>query len=85
MELLHKKFGFPTAEILSAATRDGGAIMGMADELGLVKPGYLADLLLVDGDPLRDITLLQDKAKLRLIMKGGRFHKSPARVETAAG
>jgi imidazolonepropionase-like amidohydrolase len=84
LELFQKKFGFSPAEILSAATRDGGAIMGLSDELGLVKQGYLADLLLVDGDPLRDITLLQDKAKLGLIMKGGRFHKRPAMVETAA-
>jgi imidazolonepropionase-like amidohydrolase len=38
-----------------AATRLGGEIMGRPHELGQVKPGYLADLLLVDGDPLADI------------------------------
>jgi hypothetical protein len=74
-ELFQDKFGFEPAEILVAATRDGGAIMGMADELGLIKPGYIADLVLVDGDPLRDIRLFQDKNKLTLIMKEGRLHK----------
>ena len=46
-------------------------------ELGKVQPGYLADLLLVDGDPLADITVLQDRDKLDYIMKDGRFHKEP--------
>jgi imidazolonepropionase-like amidohydrolase len=76
-ELFQDKFGFEPAEILAAATRDGGAIMGMADELGLIKPGYIADLVLVDGDPLRHIRLFQDKNKLTLIMKEGRLHKRP--------
>ena len=38
-------------EAIVAATRDGGALMGLGDQLGQVRPGYLADLLLVDGDP----------------------------------
>jgi imidazolonepropionase-like amidohydrolase len=52
--------------------------MGMGDELGQVKPGFLADLLLVDGDPASDVTVLQDRQRLRGIMKDGRFHKDPA-------
>jgi imidazolonepropionase-like amidohydrolase len=40
-------------------------------ELGLVKEGYLADLLLVDGDPLKDIRTLQDNRRFAFIMKGG--------------
>ena len=47
--------GFSPMETLVAATRLGGEIMGRPDELGQMKPGYLADLLLVDGDPLADI------------------------------
>ena len=46
----------------------------MGNELGQVKEGYLADLLLVAGDPLTDITLFQDKANLVMIMKDGRIH-----------
>lgn len=60
-----------------AATRLGGEIMGRADELGLVQEGYLADLLLVDGDPVADITLLQDQARLLAIVKDGVFVKQP--------
>ena len=45
--------------------------MQAADELGLVKEGYLADLLLVDGDPLNDIRVLQDNKRFAFIMKGG--------------
>ncbi len=77
-ELFQHKFGFEPAQILAAATRDGASLMGMGDELGLIKPGYLADLLLVDGDPLSDITLFQDKDNLRLIMQNGEFYKRPA-------
>jgi imidazolonepropionase-like amidohydrolase len=69
--------GFTPTETLVAATRMGGEIMGMADELGQVKPGYLADLLLVDGNPLTDIKRLQDQDALLVIMKDGRLHKGP--------
>ena len=50
---------------------------GMGHELGMVRAGYLADLLLVDGDPLADITLFQEQARLLMIMKDGTFVKSP--------
>ena len=50
-------------ETLVAATRLGGEIMGLPGELGQVKAGYLADLLLVDGDPLADIAVLQDRTR----------------------
>jgi imidazolonepropionase-like amidohydrolase len=52
--------------------------MGFPHELGQVKPGYLADLLLVDGDPLTDIKGLQNQDALLAIMKGGQLHKAPA-------
>ena len=70
--------GFTPMETLVAATRMGGEIMGRPDELGQVKPGYLADLLLVDGDPLADIKRLQRQDALLVIMKDGRLHKAPA-------
>jgi imidazolonepropionase-like amidohydrolase len=68
--------GFSPMETLVAATKHGGEIMGKPGELGVVKAGALADLLIVDGDPLADITLLQDRTKLRTIMKDGALHKS---------
>ena len=69
--------GFTPMETLVAATRMGGEVMGMGEELGQIKPGYLADLLLVDGDPLADIKRLQSQAALLVIMKDGRLHKAP--------
>ena len=69
--------GFTPMQAIVAATRMGGEIMGMADSLGLVREGFLADLLLVDGDPLADVAILQDRDRLLAIMKDGMFHKAP--------
>jgi imidazolonepropionase-like amidohydrolase len=77
IELFVTLFGYTPAAALSAATKLGGEIMGMADDLGLIKPGYLADLLLVDGDPLQDIALFQDSDNFLMIMKDGKYHKAP--------
>jgi imidazolonepropionase-like amidohydrolase len=71
-------YGYTPAEALSAATMLGGQIMGMGGELGLIRPGYIADLLIVEGDPTADVRILQDKANLRSILQAGRFYKAPA-------
>jgi imidazolonepropionase-like amidohydrolase len=76
-------FGYSPAEALRAATQLGGEIMGMESELGLVRPGYLADLLLVDGDPTQDVRVLQDKNRLLMIMQGGKLHKRVAQLSVA--
>ena len=53
--------------------------MGMGNELGLIREGYLADLLLVDGDPTRDLSLLEGQGKsLSLIVKAGQVMKDLA-------
>jgi imidazolonepropionase-like amidohydrolase len=64
-------------QAIVAATRYGGEIMMRGNELGQLKPGYLADLLLVDGDPIADIRILQDRDRLLAVMKDGVFHKPP--------
>ena len=69
--------GFSPMEAIQAATKRGGEIMGMANELGMIREGYLADLLLVDGDPLENVAILQDRNRIRAIMKDGKFHKAP--------
>lgn len=69
--------GFTPMEAILAATALGGEIMQQPDELGKVQPGYLADLILLDGDPLEDITILQDPSKIHAIMKDGKFHREP--------
>ncbi|WP_010542909.1 amidohydrolase family protein [Sphingomonas elodea] len=73
-------FGFTPAEALRAATQYGGELMDLA--VGLVRPGYLADLLLVDGDPTEDVRILQDRERLKMIMKNGVLHKALAEAET---
>ncbi|BBK31642.1 imidazolonepropionase-like amidohydrolase [Stella humosa] len=78
LEHFVKLFGFSPLEAITAATRLGGELMMQGDELGQVKPGFLADLLLVDGDPSRDVAILQDRDRLLAIMQEGRFHKAPA-------
>ena len=60
-----------------AATQYGGQIMGMGDELGMLKEGYLADMILVDGDPIANVRILQEHDRLLAIMKDGKFHKRP--------
>ena len=70
--------GFTPMEAIQAATKYGGEIMGMANELGMVREGYLADLLLVDGDPVADVRILQDKTRILAIMKDGKFHRRAA-------
>jgi imidazolonepropionase-like amidohydrolase len=48
---------------------------GLSSEVGQVRSGYYADLLVIDGDPLKDIRLFQDQDKIVGVMKGGRFAK----------
>jgi imidazolonepropionase-like amidohydrolase len=78
LKLFVDLFGYTPAEALSAATKLGGQIMGMGEELGQVRQGYLADLLLVNGDPTRDVAILQDKNRIQAVMKAGQFHRAPS-------
>lgn len=70
-------FGYSNTEALVAATKWGAEAMLMGHCLGEVKPGYLADLLLVKGRPDEDVRLLEDRRNLMAIMKDGAFHKQP--------
>lgn len=78
LELFVKLFSWPAKDVLVAATQWGADLMGMGSELGQIRESFLADLLLVDGNPLDDVTILQDRAKLLAIMKDGAFRKAPA-------
>ncbi|MBT3373810.1 MAG: amidohydrolase family protein [Rhodospirillaceae bacterium] len=69
---------FSPMEAIMAATKGGSEIMMMENELGQIKEGFLADILLVDGNPLTDVSILQDANRLIGIMKDGGFHKDPA-------
>ena len=69
--------GFSPIETLVAATKYGGDLMGMRTELGQLAPGFLADVLVVKGDPTSDISVLEDATNLRYILQGGKIHKQP--------
>ena len=62
-------------EVLVSATRTNAELFRMQDRIGTVEPGKLADLLVVKGNPLRDLRLFQNLDNLRLIMKGGVIYK----------
>lgn len=76
LQIFVDHFGYSPAEALTAATALGGELMDL--QVGRVREGWLADLLLVDGDPTRDVSILQDKARLAMIMQGGALYKAPA-------
>ena len=69
--------GYSPIEALRCATRYGFEAMGRGNDLGLIRPGFVADVLLVKGDPTRDVKLLQDAKNLLCIMKDGVCHKTP--------
>ena len=64
--------GFTPLEAITCATRSGAELMRMDDRFGTLQVGKLADLVVVNGDPLRDISVLQDRGRLS-VMQGGRF------------
>jgi imidazolonepropionase-like amidohydrolase len=76
LRLFVEWFGFTPAEALRAATKWGGELMDLP--VGLIREGYLADLLLVEGNPLEDVGILEDPAAISLVAKEGRLYKTPA-------
>ncbi len=74
--------GFTPSEALQCGTRIGGQVMGMGDELGQIKEGFIADLLLVDGDPLKDLDLVVHERNLHVIMKEGSLYKDISATST---
>jgi imidazolonepropionase-like amidohydrolase len=77
LEYFVKLVGMSPMEALLSATAWGGPMMRQGKQLGYIREGCYADLLLIDGDPLADITILQDKARILSVMKGGEFHRAP--------
>ncbi|MGD9510678.1 MAG: amidohydrolase family protein [Geminicoccaceae bacterium] len=70
-------FGYSPMDAIICATRYGGELMRMGGELGQVREGHLADLLLVDGNPLADIGIMADRSRFAMIMKDGAIYKDP--------
>ena len=82
LEFFVRYLGFTPAEAIRSATVFGGQIMMKGNELGQVKEGYLADLLLVDGDPLANLAILRDPKRILAVMKDGKFAKRPEIAES---
>ena len=68
--------GMTPMQAIVATTKTASECIHMSNDVGTIEPGKYADVLVVDGDPLADITVLQDKARLTLIVQGGRVHKN---------
>jgi imidazolonepropionase-like amidohydrolase len=64
--------GLSPMQALQAGTGWAAECLGWAHEIGTITPGKLADLLVVDGNPLQDITILQDQQRLKLVLQGGK-------------
>ncbi len=70
-----KHCGLTNMESILTMTKNGGEAMDMPDRLGQIKEGFLADLLMVKGNPLADTNVLLDKDNLLMVMKDGQIHK----------
>jgi imidazolonepropionase-like amidohydrolase len=67
-------FGYTSTDALLAATRDAATMVGFGGRVGTLEAGKFADLIVVDGDPIADITILQDHGRIVAVMKGGKFY-----------
>jgi imidazolonepropionase-like amidohydrolase len=74
MELLVKA-GLTPMETIVATTKTASEVLGLEKKIGTLEKGKLADLIVVDGNPLKDIGLLQNKDKILAVMKEGQFYK----------
>lgn len=72
LELLVTYAGLSPLEAISAGTQGGATMIGLDGKLGIIAPGMLADLIVVDGDPVADIRVLQDKRRIEAVIKDGR-------------
>ena len=73
MEHLMTYLGMTNMEAILAGTRNAAFSMNMQEDIGTLEEGKLADILVVDGDPLTDISVLQDRDRLKVIMKDGQI------------
>lgn len=77
------RVGMSNGQVLTAATAGNAGILGLDDRLGIVRPGMLADLVAVQGDPLADLDAL---GRVRVVMKEGRFIRGePTRHVSSEG
>jgi len=78
---LYVRAGIPPAEVLRMATFTPSLVMGVNKDRGVIAAGKLADMVLIEGDPVRDI---HDITKVATVIKGGKVY-NPASIEKALG
>jgi imidazolonepropionase-like amidohydrolase len=71
LELLQTYAGLSTTEAIKAGTENAGKMVGLEGRVGVLEPGALADLLVIDGDPSTDLKILLDKARIERVILGG--------------
>lgn len=71
MEVFVEELGLSPVEAIACATRNNAIAMRMHGELGVVRAGARADILVVDGDPSTDVTILQERSRLRAVVSRG--------------
>lgn len=76
IQLLSQLGGLSPMQAILAATKTAAKIILRADELGTLEPGKLADIVMVSGDPLADISLLSDADNVKMVMQGGAIKKN---------
>jgi len=72
IEKMVSVLGFSPMDAIVAATKIGAEVSGIADEVGTIEKGKLADILLVAGNPLESIGILVERENIKSIMKGGK-------------
>lgn len=83
LELMTKDSGMSPMEAIVITTGNNAAALRLEDKLGTIEKGKYADIIVVDGNPLEDIKVLQDKEKISLVMKEGKIYARPFNDETS--
>jgi len=73
LQLLMEYCGFSAMDAIVSATKIGAEACGLGDKLGTVEKDKFADIIVVDGDPLKDVKVLQNKDNIQLVVKGGQI------------
>jgi imidazolonepropionase-like amidohydrolase len=85
IEFYVKQMGVAPLEVLRWATHNGARMAGRERELGTLEVGKLADLVVVDGDPMVDLSILSKRERIAGVMKGGRWISAPAAATAKPG
>ena len=88
LQIFVEDFGLTPLQAIQCGTQAGGIALGLEGKIGAIGEGMLADVIIIDGDPVKDITVLGDKSKLRHVFTGGRpvdLSRQPAPRQPISG